>query len=124
MSQQQNSNAQDTAESLGLVEFVAGYKSSKLKPGDSLRVHIPPALSELKRGGYFVVQFRRIDDGTAELLARATGGKSTKVAKRTRTKSQIQKTKLGKKRGRPRKVESASVSRKKKAPSQKSKRAV
>lgn len=119
MSQQQNSNAQDTAESLGLVEFVAGYKSSKLKSGDSLRVHIPPTLSELKRGGYFIVQFRRIDDGTAELLARASGSKPTKMAKRTRAKSQVQKTKLGKKRGRPRKVESAVVSRKKKTSSRK-----
>lgn len=122
MAQRNNNNTENTAETLGLVEYVAGYKSSKLKPGDSLRVHIPPSLSELKRGGYFIVQFRRIDDGTAQLLARADTSNPSKVAKRTIAKRKVEATKTSKASGRKRgsKMVERKVSAKKKTSQRKS----
>lgn len=97
-----HNDTQDPAANVGVVEFIAPYKSSKLKSGDSLRVNIPPTLPELRRGGTFIVEFRRIDDGTASLLSRATGSKPTKMAARSRSKSKVATAKAGKRYGRKR----------------------
>lgn len=82
-------NVQDTISAKGLVEFSAERKNSKIKPGDMLRVHIAPALPELTGGRYFVCEFRRIDDGAAELLTRSTNSTTPALAKRTRSKSKV-----------------------------------